>query len=402
MKIAVVCDAHIFRTSNNEYWCTSVYGYNFFRRFFDVFDEVRVVARVKEMEFPADNKYLRVDGPHVEIYPVFFFRGPKEFLPHIRAVMTSLRGFENNCDVVLYRMPSTTAQMAYLMTRKCSQPKGIEVVYNLHDELVDTILSKPRKIISWLNHVCVKKACADKRINGVSYVTERILQEYYPSFSRLNGQDESHFESYYSTIQYSGENIGTPKEYKEKKHWLLSHVVIHIQSRYRGHETMIRALRTIRNNGFDAEIEFIGDGPMVPQFKELADQLGVGKYVHFIGLLPSAADVNKKLRESDIFVYPTHFAGLPRVLIEAMGAALPCVSAPVAGIPEMLDPKDLINPDDDKALAKRLMELFADPEYLEQKSKENIEIAKKYTNELLQMRRNEFYGNLRKCVNREK
>lgn len=398
MKIAVVCDAHIFRTSNNEYWCTSVYGYSFFQRFFDVFEKVRVVARVKEKELPLGEKYLRVDGPNVEIYPVFFFQGPREFLSHIGAVISSLHGFEKNCDVVLYRMPSTTAQMAYLMTRQCSQPKGIEVVYNLHDELVDSILSKPRKIISWLNHICVRNACADRKINGVAYVTKRTLQEYYPSFSRINKPDELHFESHYSTIQYSGKYIGKPKKYKGKKHWLISHVVIHIQSKYRGHETMIRALKKVRENGFDAEIEFIGDGPMVPHFKNLADQLGVGNYVHFIGLLPSAADVNRHLREADIFVYPTHFAGLPRVLIEAMGAALPCISTPVAGIPEILDPEDLVGPDDDKALAKRLIELFNDPEYLERKSRENLEIAKQYTNEILQVKRNKFYEKLKKCV----
>lgn len=401
MKIAVVCDAHIFRTKNGEYWCSTVYSYNFFRRFLTVFDTVRVVARVKDCEFPADGKYLRVDGPGVEIHPVFFFQRPKQFLPNIGKVRRSLKGFEQGCDVILYRMPSTTAQVAYDMTRKAPQPKGIEVVYNLHDEMVDNTLSLPRKMIGWLNHKWVRRACRDRNVNGVSYVTKTILQGFYPSYARLHGPDEAHFENYYSTIQYQPDSIGTEKKYVGKRHWLITHVVIHIQNKTRGHETLIRALKRVRDQGYDMEIEFIGEGPLVQEFQTLAASLGVADYVHFIGLLPSAADVNEHLRNSDLFVYPTHFGGLPRVLIEAMGAGLPCISTPIAGIPEMLNEADLISADDDAALAKRLVEFANDPQYLEEQSKRSIRVAAEYTNDKLQKRRDEFYGRLKKLAEKE-
>lgn len=400
MKLAVVCDAHIFKTSNNEYWCSSVYSYKFFKRFMNVFDKVRVVARVKDMEFPEDGKYLRVDGPNIEIHSVPFFQGPQQLAKVIFKVLNSLDRFYDGCDAILYRMPSTTAQLAFLKSKKVTIPKGIEVVYNLHDELLDNTLSLPRKLISYVNHRNVKAACANITINGVSYVTKKTLQKYYPSYARLHGTDETHFESYYSTIQYNAEYINTPKKYIGKKSWIISHVVIHIQSKLRGHETIIRALKTVREAGYDVDVEFIGDGPLVVEFQKLAENLGVAEYVHFVGLLPSSADVNEHLRASDIFVYPTHFAGLPRVLIEAMGAGLPCISTPIAGIPEMLEPCDLISPDDDKALAKRLIEMFNDPAYLERKSAEHIEMAGRYIDEVLQVRRDDFYTRLRNCLQR--
>lgn len=398
MKIAVVCDAHIFRTKNNEYWCTTVHSYDFFQRYTQVFDSVRVVARVKDAEFPENGKYLRVDGPNLEIHPVFFFQHPKQFIPNIMKIMSSLRGFQEGCDVILYRMPSTTAQVAYLMTSKFKQPKGIEVVYNLHDELIDNTLSIPRRCIGWLNHKCVQKACRDINVNGVSYVTKELLQKYYPAYSRLHGETSLHFENYYSTIQYKANFIGVPKAYVGKQHWLITHVVIHIQSNLRGHECMIKALKRVRDQGYDMEIEFIGDGPMVSDFKALAVEQGVAQYVHFTGLLPSFSEVNEHLRNADLFVYPTHFGGLPRVLLEAMGAGLPCVSTPVAGIPEIVNPQDLVPVDDDKALAERLTQLVNNPEYLEEQSRRNIEIAKQYTNEVLQARRNDFYEKLKACV----
>lgn len=398
MKVAVVCDAHIFCTSKGEHWCSSVYGYGFFQRFMNVFDDVRIVARVRSQEFPENGKYLRVDGPHLEVFPVEFFQGPAQMFPKLAKIYHSLDGFWQGCDVILYRMPSTTAQLAYTKSKHVHVPKGIEVVYNLRDELHDNTLSLPRKLIGYINDRYVAAACRDKDINGVSYVTQRTLQQYYPSYCRLHGEDEKHFENYYSTIQYKSEFINEPKRYEGKTNWVISHVVIHIQSKLRGHETIIKALKTVRDAGYNVEVEFIGDGPLVGEFKVLAERLGVAEYVNFVGLLPSAADVNERLRASDIFVYPTHFAGLPRVLIEAMGAGLPCISTPVSGIPEMLEPQDLISPDDDVALAKRLIEMFNDPKYLEQKSAKHIAMAAQYTNEVLQVRRDDFYTRLKRCV----
>lgn len=398
MKIAVVCDAHIFRTSRGEYWCTSVYGYHYFKRYMNVFEEVRVVSRVKEQEFPDNGKYLRVDGPNLEIHPVYFFRGPKEFLPNIGKVISTLKGFDTGCDVILYRIPSTTAQMAYLLTRKAKVPKGIEVVYNLYDELVDKTLSIPRKGISWLNHKCVKMACADQRVNGVSYVTKETLQRYYPSYCRMHGEDSLHFENYYSTIQYKSRNISSTKLYMEKKKWILIHVVVNIKNKVSGHETIIRAVDIVRKKGYDVEAEFVGDGPMVPYFKEMATSLGIAEHIHFAGLFSSPDDVYRELRKADLFVYPVHFAGLPRVLIEAMGSGLPCISSPVAGISELIAEEDLVDADDATALAKRIIEVVSNPEYLEEQSKTNIEKAKEYTDDKLQIRRDDFYRRLRECI----
>lgn len=398
MKIAVVCDSHIFKTSNGEYWCTSVYGYHYFQRFMNVFEEVRVVSRVKEQEFPTNGKYLRVDGPNVEIYPVYFFRGPREFLPNIGKVVSTLKGFDKGCDVILYRIPSTTAQVAYLLTRKAKVPKGIEVVYNLYDELVDKTLSVPRKVISWLNHKCVKMACADQRVNGVSYVTKKTLQRHYPSYCRIHGEDNLHFENYFSTIQYNPQNISYPKLYVGKNRWRLIHVIAGIKTKMNGHETVIRALDIVRKAGFDIEVEFVGDGPMVSYFKELACTLGVAEYVHFVGLFASSEDVYRELEKADLFVLPVHFAGLPRALIEAMGAGLPCISSPVAGISEMIEGSDLVDADDYEALAKRIIEVVSNPEYLEEQSKANIEKAKEYTDDKLQLRRDDFYRRLRECI----
>lgn len=396
-KVVVVCDAHIFVTTAGVHWCTSIYGYSFFQRFMNVFDEVHVVARSKRQELPQDGKYLVVDGPRLTFHPVYFFQGPGQLFKHLPAVLKSLEGFvPNDADAVVYRMPSTTAQLAFLKRPKGKgeKPSAIEVVYNYGDELKDSMLSKRRKLISLANDRFLKWACAHKDTNGVSYVTENILQDRYPSYARLHCLTNEHFESYYSTIQFKFRSNIAPKCFAGKKKWTISNVCVHIQNEARGHRTMIESLAILRERGVDIEIIFVGDGPYISVFRKLASELNVEEYVHFAGLLPSSDDVFNVLCDSDLFVYPTHFAGLPRVLIEAMGAGLPCVSSPVAGIPEIVLKSNLVKPDDPAALAALILKMISDPEKLADESRRNIDVARQYDNALLQERRDVFYGKL--------
>ncbi|MDO4990728.1 MAG: glycosyltransferase family 4 protein, partial [Eubacteriales bacterium] len=82
-------------------------------------------------------------------------------------------------------------------------------------------------------------------------------------------------------------------------------------------------------------------------------------------------------------------------VIEAMAVGLPCISTPVAGIPELLEPEDMIAPTDVEGFADRIIDLLSDPETMEKKSARNIAKAKEYSDEQLQNKRNAFYGKLR-------
>ena len=60
-----------------------------------------------------------------------------------------------------------------------------------------------------------------------------------------------------------------------------------------------------------------------------AKDLGIDDFVEFTGLLASASEVRQKLKDSDMYVFPTLAEGLPRGIIEAMAVGLPCISSPV-------------------------------------------------------------------------
>jgi glycosyltransferase involved in cell wall biosynthesis len=64
----------------------------------------------------------------------------------------------------------------------------------------------------------------------------------------------------------------------------------------------------------------------------------------------------------------------------------------------LLDEADLVPADDVQALAAKMREVLTDPERLTQMSARNLLRAKEYRPEILDKRRSEFYGFLRRTT----
>ncbi len=84
------------------------------------------------------------------------------------------------------------------------------------------------------------------------------------------------------------------------------------------------------------ELLIVGDGP---KQAELTDQWlrrefdVVRPWIHLLGW---RGDVPELLAASDLFVLPSHWEGMPNVVLQAMAAGLPIVSTPVEGVSELL------------------------------------------------------------------
>lgn len=96
-------------------------------------------------------------------------------------------------------------------------------------------------------------------------------------------------------------------------------------------------LRTAREliNSDPSLFEFYiaGDGPSMAMMKQLATDLGIARFVHFLGFqvhpLPLLRQMNMVLLTSD-------HEGLPMIVLEALAVGVPVVSRSVGGIPEVL------------------------------------------------------------------
>jgi glycosyltransferase involved in cell wall biosynthesis len=388
MKVLVTDNAHLYKTPDGKYYTPTIYSYEFFQRYLNVFDEVRFVAKTKHINSIDTTKYLLVSGDRLEIYELPWYQGLKEMLKIIFKLILRYRKACEGCDCYIFRVAQIESYLTYIFGKKYGKPFAVEVVND------PSAFSNMKGIFKWINIRMLKYMTM--KANGASYVTQNYLQKKYPNKASLNGESESYFESSYSSIELSVNDIRDPKTYKDtKSNFEIIHVANAISGDMKGHRTLIETVKKIIEHGYNCTAVCIGDGDSIPEFKNYAEELGVGDRVYFIGRLPSRQAVIDRLAQSDLFLFPSYSEGLPRCVIEAQAAGLPCLATPVGGTPDLLNGKYMFTPDDSQGFSVKIIQLIDNPDELEQMSRDNIEIALQYTNEKLTNKRNKFYERLR-------
>ena len=394
MNLIVVSDAHLFKTPDGRFWCnTAMHGYSFWNRYCSVFEKVTVVARTKDItiEEKEKGKYIEADGDGVSVYPLPFIRGMKNYLFHWNEIRKECRKAAYIGDAAIFRLPSFPAYFMLSEYKKTKKPYAVEVVIDPEDEYANIPLLKQFSVN------LLKKVCADA--DGVSYVTKYYLQKKYPSYVRIKGEDNKHFESYYSSIELNDSFFEQDRFYGIKDNNIkILHIANSINNENKGHRTVIKTICELKKRGIVASVTFVGNGDKINEFIELAKQLGVEKQIVFTGYISNRDKIMNYLCESDLFFFPSKAEGLPRVLIEAMATGLPCIASNVDGIPELLKEEYMAGPDDVGSFAKMIEYLTKNPEKLEEMGRENREKAKEYRQEILKGRRNVFYYNLRQLI----
>ncbi len=102
----------------------------------------------------------------------------------------------------------------------------------------------------------------------------------------------------------------------------------------KGHQDLLTAWEGVSSKYSNAELVIVGDGPEHETIEDRAAELGISSSVHLLG---TRDDVPEILTALDIFVFPSHFEGLPGALIEAMASGLPIVATNVDGNAELID-----------------------------------------------------------------
>jgi len=153
--------------------------------------------------------------------------------------------------------------------------------------------------------------------------------------------------------------------------------------RRKNYSASIDALARLNN----PKLHFLicGEGPEIVSLKERAKKHGIENQVHFLGFRD---DIKKLLGISDIFLFTTHQEGLPRALMEAMAAGLPCVVSRVRGNVDLIENGKggfLHDPDDIDGFAFSINTLVQDVRLRQEMGKNNIERIKDYDIEIVKM-----------------
>lgn len=392
MNVMVVADGHYFRTPNGDVFAQSVFNYNFYKRYLKIFTKVYVVARIAKVNEKPLNMQLS-SGDGVEFIEMPLYTGPWQYVTNYFKIKEFAIKHSRNFDCGIFRIPGATANIMCEMFSRTGKPFAVEVVVDPWEYFAPgTVKSVTRPIVrvSWTRFL--EKMCL--KANGVSYVTENYLQSKYPSTSLKYGENEYYFSTYYSSVSLPTKDIGYPKSYIQKEKYVISHVANSFATYGKGHITLLNVLKILRENNYNIEIVFVGDGPLKQNFCDKALELGVDQYVTFTGRLSDGEAVKEVIKNSDLFVFPTKAEGLPRALLEAMSVGLPCLSTAVCGIPEILQSEFLFEYDDYLGFANKIIQLIQNPQNMEYASATNIMVSRKYTEETLELKRTAFYSRL--------
>lgn len=390
MKLLLILESHFFVDNNGDVWCDRVVDYNFLKRYMTSFSEVIVCGRTDEHN---NEKYkLKVTGPCVSFRKLPNFYGVNGLLKNIFKIRKLIKIYTSEADVVLYRVPTPLSLFTYKEVLKQNKVLGVEFMISA-DKMIEGKGIIKRFLNKRIDHIA-KDIC--KRANGVSYVTEYVLQQKYPCKSHIIGRDTNeYFTASYSTIELDKNNL-------ELRKWNINikpekYKIIHtgFMDTYRkGQDILIKALKILINDGLNVELTLIGDGKKKLEFENLAQELCIAERVNFTGSIEDKQKIFDYLKESNLLVFPTESEGLPRTIIEAMAVGLPCVSSPVDGITELLDSNCLVKERNPEEYAKKIEELLSDWELMIKIGKQNYNKALKYEKSILDKKRKDFYKKL--------
>ncbi|MHC4430422.1 MAG: glycosyltransferase [Planctomycetota bacterium] len=120
---------------------------------------------------------------------------------------------------------------------------------------------------------------------------------------------------------------------------------------------LVEAFSRAKEHIPSAQLVLLGDGPARAQLERQALDSSCGGSIHFLG---HKDNIEQLYRAMDVFVLSSIAEGMPRAILEAMAAGVPCIATEVGGIPEIINSPEvglLVRPSDPDALAGAMVTL---------------------------------------------
>lgn len=106
---------------------------------------------------------------------------------------------------------------------------------------------------------------------------------------------------------------------------------------YKGLDELIEAVKLCKLNGQKIHLDLWGDGSYKKQLIQKIDDADLIQNIHLKGW---ATEKDKKsiYKNQSILILPSHFEGMPNVILEAFANGLPVIASNISTIPEMITP----------------------------------------------------------------
>lgn len=382
MRVCLTTEERFAKTPDGRIWCPGgSASYSFLQRYLGVFDELRVIARVAEALEPAPSWKI-ADGPGVTFGCVPNYVGPLQYLHRIKAVHNAVRQGLGSTDAVILRVGSQIATSAESALRG-GRPFGLEVIgdpYNVFAPGASKHALRP--FWRWWFTAQMRRQCA--KASAVCYVTGKFLQQNYPP------ADAAFCTSFLNMELGEEAFVPAPRLFDRLSGPFRIVTVGSMEQPYKGIDILIDAVADLLSQGEQINLTVVGEGRYRRDLEQQAVLRGIDKSVTFTGAVANGQPIRDQLDNSQMFVLASRTEGLPRAVIEAMARGLPCIGSAVGGIPELLQPEDLVSPGDARALSSKILEVLRDPARMERTSATNLTRARDYSDPVLDRKRQEF------------
>ncbi|OLF08600.1 glycosyltransferase [Actinophytocola xanthii] len=325
---------------------------------------LRIVARARTRPGSAVHPL----PPGVEVLALPYYLGPAGLLRVLPRLLPGVCRAVLTAEVLVLRLPGAVGLLGALAATLARRRYAAEVVGDPEQVLAAGVLGSTGRRAAALVHRVMRAAV--RRAAAVQYVTEQALQGRYPPAPGV------------PTASVPNVRLAAPAFRTQSRVWrpgpALVVTVGSQEQHYKGHDVLLRALRRLADQGLAVNGVLVGGGRRHTELVALADALGLGERVRFTGPLHDRARLVELLDRASLFALPSRTEGLPRALVEAMARALPAIGTAVGGVPELLDPRFLVPPDDHRALADGLRTLLEDPALWTEQSARNLRVAGRY------------------------
>ncbi len=384
----VVVDQRFKRCPDGRIWTFTPPSYEFFAGALQVFDRIRVVARVFDVPEAPHNARL-VCGPRVDLVPIPSYIGPMEYVQRHRTIHERLTACAQMDGAFLFRIPSQMAFVLAAALEKRRRPYAVELLTDPWDFFAPGVA--PHGLAFLFRPYFSKRSrelCA--RASAVNYVTGSTTQRSNPTRAGV-------WSSRLSDVELPREAfLDLSKRPTPSAHSPIRIVTVgFLDLLYKGQDVLIQSVAAAKARGHLVHLTFIGDGQQKSKLAELARASGVAGQVEFAGALGGPAQVRERLANADAFSLPSRAEGIPRALLEAMAAGLPAICSHAGAMGDLLEPRWIVEPNSVEQLTSRFIDFAKSRHEWPAIGQRNQETVRDFVSDRLFPKRIEFYRAIR-------
>ena len=377
MKALFIFSGIIYRKSG-KYYSLNLTPSTLHKLYFPYCDELTICERVQDVEDVGG--FTEISSQDIK------FRCPNLPTSALSLYCRNVRDYYNFIDSIITDYDFVIARQGILgnFAAQLSRKYGIPYVYESVGSTFDSFWGHSifGKLIALPLTFAVRWNI--KKSKYVIYVTERYLQNLYPSNGHSVGVSDVEIVNMDECILSNRlRKIDDMQENASLKMVTVGGVGVKIK----GQRYAIRALAELKKKGNRIEYYLVGEGDR-SQLEKLSIQLGVHDQVHFVGSMKHD-DIFAFLDSMDLYIQPSLQEGLPRAVVEAMSRGMLCMGSNIAGIPELIDKRFLFPKKDVKTISSIVSGISK--EMLIEQAKRNFKRAESFQNNALNKKRSEFW-----------